>query len=124
MSHRHPAQQHAGRRAAPASESRSAAKGPPGWVAAPITVRSIPCWIFPVLGTCALLAARPATADLTAPGLPRFLPLHAAHGLEGLGQLAPPGLAQRAIDEEPPKKKPEETPVPEEVKPEEAQAPL
>jgi len=122
MSHRHPGLEHPGRPAAPGSESRPASKGPPGGGKCPL-VCSIR--ILSVLGTCALLlsVSRPAAADLTTPGLPRFLPLHAAHGFEGLGQLTPPGLAQRAIDDEQPKKKPEEPPVPEEVKPETAKEP-
>jgi hypothetical protein len=64
-----------------------------------------------------LLIARPVAADLHVPQVSPFLPLHIARGLEGLDSSQPTGLAQRAIDEEPPKKKPgepvvEEPPVP------------
>ena len=121
MSHRHPGTQHQGRPTAPASGSAPAAKGPPGVARCPLAGRPFQLWILPFLGTCVFFAARPATADLATPGLPRFLPLHAAHGFEGLGPLSPPALAQRAIDEEPPKKKPEEQPVPEAVTPEAAE---
>lgn len=118
MSHRHPGTQHPGRPAASSGESSLTAKGPPGGVKCSLAGRSAHFWILPFLATCTLLAARPAAGDLTTPGLPRFLPLHAARGFDDLGLTSPPILAQRAIDEEPPKKKPEEPPVPEEVKPE------
>jgi hypothetical protein len=120
MSHRHQGTQHPGWPAASSGESGLSAKGPPGGVQRRPAGRPAQFWILSLLGTCALLAARPAAGDLTTPGLPRFLPLHSARGFEDLGLTSPPILAQRAIDEEPPKKKPEEPPVPEEVKPETA----